>query len=113
MGIKILMFYVVIYLLYGLGCVKKIFNNLNSPLFSYEIYDMIMSYRSDGHLENDIKFLRTCVGKMNKINRLVLFYTIAFLKKGVIMYQEDNKMSAYNLAVVFGPCFFRPKQYRL
>jgi hypothetical protein len=22
-------------------------------------------------------------------------------------------MSAYNLAVVFGPCFFRPKHYRL
>ena len=22
-------------------------------------------------------------------------------------------MSAYNLAVVFGPCFFRPKNYRL
>ena len=22
-------------------------------------------------------------------------------------------MSAYNLAVVFGPCFFRPKQYTL
>lgn len=32
-----------------LGCVKKIFNNLNSPLFSYDIYDQIMSYRTDGH----------------------------------------------------------------
>lgn len=46
-----------------------------------------MSYRSDGHLENDIKFARTCTTKMNKINRIVLFYTIAFLKKGVITYQ--------------------------
>lgn len=50
---------------------------------------------------------------MGKINRIVLFYTTAFLKKGIIIYQENNKMSAYNLAVVFGPCFFRPKQYRL
>ena len=25
----------------------------------------------------------------------------------------QNKMSAYNLAVVFGPCFFRPKEYRV
>lgn len=96
-----------------LGCLKKIFNNLNTPLFSFEIYDQIMSYRSDGHLQNDIKFLRTCISKMNKVNRTVLFYTTAFMKQGIIKYQEENKMSSYNLAVVFGPCFFRPKQYSL
>lgn len=34
------------YIIY-LGCAKKIFNNLELPLFSYEIYDQIISYRSD------------------------------------------------------------------
>lgn len=43
----------------------------------------------------------------------MLFYTTAFMKQGIIKYQEENKMSSYNLAVVFGPCFFRPKQYSL
>ena len=46
-----------------------------------------MSYRTDGHKDNDIKFLQSCIGKMSKINRLVLFYTTAFLKKGIIIYQ--------------------------
>lgn len=50
---------------------------------------------------------------MGKVNKIVLFYTISFLRKGIIKYQEVNKMSSYNLAVVFGPCFFRPKQYTL
>ncbi len=74
---------------------------------------MIVSYRSDGHIENDITFMRSCITKMGKVNRIVMLYVVAFLKKGIITYVEDNKMSAYNLAVVFGPCFFRPKQYRL
>ena len=95
------------------GCLKKIFNNLNSPLFSYEIYEQIISYRSDGQLPNDIKFLQACISSMNKTNQSVLFYVTAFLIKGIITYQQENKMSAYNLAVVFGPCFFRPKQYSL
>ena len=50
---------------------------------------------------------------MPKIHREVLTYMISFLKRGIILHQEHNKMSAYNLAVVFGPCFFRPKIYRL
>ena len=38
---------------------------------------------------------------------------MGFLKKGIVKYEQQNKMSAYNLAVVFGPCFFRPKEYRV
>lgn len=46
------------------GCLKKIFNNLYTPLFNYEIYEHIISYRSDGHAENDIFYAKTCVDKM-------------------------------------------------
>jgi len=28
----------------------------------------------------------------------------------VIKFEEKNKMSAYNMAVVFGPSFFRPQK---
>lgn len=72
-----------------------------------------MAYRSDGHLENDIVFFRSCLNKMPQLNREVLIYTLAFLKRGILSYVEQNKMPAYNLSVVFGPCFFRPKVYRL
>lgn len=32
----------------NIGCLKKIFNNLFNPLFSYTIYDQIIAYRSTG-----------------------------------------------------------------
>lgn len=69
---------------------------------------MIVSYRSDGISENDINFAAKIFDRMNSINRKVLAYMIAFLKKGIVFYYEKNKMNSYNLAVVFGPCFFRP-----
>lgn len=36
-----------------------------------------------------------------------------FLNEYVIAQKDYNKMSSYNLAVIFGPCFFRPKEYDL
>lgn len=47
-----------------LGCAKKIFNNLELPLFSYEIYGKIISYRSDAIKENDLEFVRKCIAMM-------------------------------------------------
>ena len=38
---------------------------------------------------------------------------VVFLNDYVISQKEFNKMNAYNLAVIFGPCFFRPKEYDL
>lgn len=38
---------------------------------------------------------------------------ITFMQRGIIANQELNKMNSHNLAVVFGPCFFRPKEYKL
>lgn len=29
----------------------------------------------------------------------------------VAQYNETNRMTAYNLSVVFGPCFLRPEKY--
>lgn len=48
----------------NIGCAKKIFNNLERPLFSYEIYGKIISYRSDAIKENDIEFVRKCIAMM-------------------------------------------------
>lgn len=95
------------------GCLKKIYANFYIPLFSYELYDMVMSYRSTGKEQDDLEFIRTVLVRMESINLKVLLYLMAFLKKGITLFKEVNKMSSYNLAVVFGPCLFRPKEYSL
>ena len=50
---------------------------------------------------------------MEYVNFKVFVLLTIFLKDYVIAQKEDNKMNAYNLAVIFGPCFFRPEEYDL
>ena len=50
---------------------------------------------------------------MEYINHKVFVLLAMFLIDYIIQFKDYNKMTAYNLAVVFGPCFFRPKQYDL
>ena len=50
---------------------------------------------------------------MQDVEINVLFYLVGFLKMGIVKNQENNKMSSYNLAVVFGPCLFRPLEYKV
>ena len=38
---------------------------------------------------------------------------LTFLTDYIVEQKQYNKMSGYNLSVVFGPCFFRPKEYDL
>ena len=78
------------------------------PLFSYSIYNDILGFRSTG-AESDLNFLKEILKKMAGTELNVLIYLMAFLKKGIIAHHSINKMSAYNLAVVFGPCLFRPE----
>jgi len=46
---------------------------------------------------------------MDYVNQKVFVLMIIFLSEYVVAQMEYNRMSAYNLSVVFGPCFFRPK----
>ena len=57
--------------------------------------------------------MRECLASMDDNSRKVFCYMSAFLVKGIVANKEINKMNAYNLAVVFGPCFFRPYAYSL
>ena len=50
---------------------------------------------------------------MEYVNNKVFTLLAVFLHDYVISQEAYNKMSAYNLAVIFGPCFFRPKEYDL
>lgn len=50
---------------------------------------------------------------MDYVNAKVFILLIVFLTEFVIAQKQQNKMNSYNLSVVFGPCFFRPKEYDL
>ncbi len=50
---------------------------------------------------------------MEYVNFKVFVLLVVFLNDYIIAHKEFNKMNGYNLAVVLGPCFFRPKEYDL
>lgn len=97
------------YKIVQLGCLKKIFNNLRLPLFNYTIYSKIINFQGG----DEIEFIRGLLGEMEYVNNKTFVLMLVFLTDYIVSQQEYNKMSAYNLAVIFGPCFFRPKEYDL
>ena len=91
------------------GCLKKLLNNLRLPLFNYAIYGKIIAFTGG----DEVEFIRGLLGEMEYVNHKVFVLLLVFLSDYVVREQEHNKMTAYNLSVVFGPCFFRPQEYDL
>jgi Rho GTPase-activating protein 1 len=60
-----------------------------------------------------VAFIQRMLERMEYVNRKVFVLLTIFFRDYVISQKERNKMNAYNLAVIFGPCFFRPKEYDL
>ncbi len=58
-------------------------------------------------------FIKSILNDMEYANHKTFVLLLVFLSDYVVAQQEYNKMSSYNLAVIFGPCFFRPKEYDL
>lgn len=97
------------YLFEDAGLVKKIFCNSKLPLFSYEAYDAIVKEKQPDKLE----FLEVLVSRMSPLNHRIFQFLVEFLKYKVAVKEQYNKMGCYNLAVVFAPCLFRPREYKL
>lgn len=57
--------------------------------------------------------MKGCVERMQEVNAIVLAFLIGFLKKGIEAHKHKNLMNSHNLGVVFGPCLFRPREYRV
>ena len=91
------------------GCLKKILNNLRLPLFNFGIYDRIIAFAGGDEHE----LIKKVLSEMEYVNHKVFMLLAVFLREYIVSQQETNKMSAYNLVVVFGPCFFRPEVYDL
>lgn len=91
------------------GCLKKILNNLSHPLFNYGIYNKIRDFTGG----DEMALIKGILTEMEYSNHKTFVLLLVFLTDYVVSQQEYNKMSSYNLAVIFGPCFFRPKEYDL
>ena len=94
------------------GCLKKIFNNLDTPLFDYAIYDVVIKLSVESK-DHEISEMRKILGMMDELHRKTFLLMIAFFLKFIVINEQFNKMTPYNISVVFGPCFFRPKEYRI
>jgi hypothetical protein len=79
------------------------------PLFNYAIYERILGF-SGG---DEIVFIRNLLKEMEYVNHKVFVLLLVFVSDFIIRQKDANKMNAYNMSVVFGPCFFRPKEYDL
>ncbi|KAJ8915778.1 hypothetical protein NQ315_004590 [Exocentrus adspersus] len=81
---------------------KKFLRELKEPLLTYELYDEIVQFQCWNKDEQLRQVSTLIMEKLPEDNYKVLKYIISFLSR--VMERSDlNKMSAQNLAVVFGP----------
>lgn len=81
---------------------KTLLRELREPLLTYDLYDEVMQFQSWNRDEQLRQVSILVMEKLPEDNYKVLKYIISFLSR--VMERADlNKMTAQNLAVVFGP----------
>lgn len=91
---------------------KRIFNKTLSPIVLFEHYDQMVNigHINEKNTEDYIGKLTEQIKLLPKLNQRILSFMIAFIRK-IIKKKEDNLMNSFNMAMVFAPCFIRPKVY--
>ena len=91
---------------------KRILNKTLEPIMLYENYDELTAIGKINEKNQDdyVNKLSQLMKKLPKLNQKILSFVIAFIRK-VIKKKEDNLMDSFNMAMVFAPCFIRPKVY--
>lgn len=87
---------------------KTFLRELKQPLLTYELYELVIDFQRTPK-DKQLKQAYTIVNeRLPEDNYNILKYIIVFLSK--VMEREDlNKMTASNLAVVFGPNLIWPE----
>ncbi|CAG0922883.1 unnamed protein product [Notodromas monacha] len=81
---------------------KKFLRELREPLMTFELFPDIVDFHALPRDERLDKVKEIILNKLPEGNYLVLKYIVQFLVK-VMDFSDLNKMTASNLAVVFGP----------
>ncbi|RXG61813.1 Rho GTPase-activating protein 1 [Armadillidium vulgare] len=88
--------------------IKTFLRELQEPLMTFDLYDEIIQFQSLSKSERHSSLKQIVLEKLPEDNYLVLKFLINFLSK--VMDRSDlNKMTASNLAVVFGPNLVWPR----
>lgn len=62
--------------------------------------------------QSRVPYLKESLKELPQINQRIFSLIIGFLMF-VSTFKEQNKMTTYNLSVVFAPCFLRPEVYTI
>lgn len=80
---------------------------MGEPLCTFSGYEEFKSMGDEKDEERQIEMIRTSFERMPALNRDTFRALLRFLGH-VAVFQEDNKMSPSNLAIVFAPNLFKP-----
>ena len=96
------------------GMLKRVLNKSLDPLLLFENYEEIVNLGSLNSNKNPEEVLGKMKGfietKLPKFNQRVFSFILAFLRR-IIKKKDENSMDSFNIAMVFAPCFVRPKVY--
>lgn len=81
---------------------KQYLQALPDPLLTSHLYSRFINAAGLEDKELQLEYIRALVATLPQHNRDLLKFLVGFLNK-VVANEEVNKMSAYNVAIVFGP----------
>ena len=83
---------------------------MRNPLIPFDQYEEYRELATMSELEK-FKRIKLLIDQLEPINRNTLKFCLDFFSE-LISYENDNKMTSYNIAVTVGPNIFRPKADR-
>lgn len=90
------------------GVLKLFLRSLPEPLFSFELFQSLMSTADLPSVEEKVIAIRSVWKSIPPDNKRVVEHMFNFLQT-ICLASSKNEMNAMNLSVIFGPCFVRPK----
>mmetsp|Transcript_53853 Transcript_53853/g.73809 ORF Transcript_53853/g.73809 Transcript_53853/m.73809 type:complete len:85 (+) Transcript_53853:246-500(+) len=79
------------------------------PLCTFGLYDRFRDLQKVPAGER-LEKIKVICEDMPSINRNTFVFLIKFLNK-VIEHESENRMNAYNIATIFTPITFKPKEF--